>query len=98
VTTNFDFDVYTKLAMMHRHYTENYAIVFPALYLSKEVDKLIAKVLEVTKRTKQASEVDTEILVDQLGDILWYLAAVARDLGVPLSEVATRNLRKIEEN
>lgn len=33
-------------------------------------------------------------VVEDLGDILWYLAAAAAALGVPLSEVAAANLRK----
>ena len=36
-------------------------------------------------------------VVEDLGDILWYLAAAAGALGVPLSEVAAANLRKVAD-
>ncbi|MBR2709451.1 nucleoside triphosphate pyrophosphohydrolase family protein [Candidatus Saccharibacteria bacterium] len=43
-----------------------------------------------------ASEEDRESIIKELGDTLWYLAGVARYLGVPLSEVAKGNIKKLE--
>ena len=37
-----------------------------------------------------------DALILELGDVLWYVSKVARELGVPLSEVARRNMEKIE--
>ena len=31
----------------------------------------------------------------ELGDILWFVAAIAQDLGVSLDEIATKNLEKL---
>ena len=39
---------------------------------------------------------DKDAITKELGDVLWYLAGIARYLNVPLSEVATRNLDKLE--
>lgn len=38
----------------------------------------------------------SDALILELGDVLWYIAKIARELGVPLSEVARRNTEKIE--
>lgn len=43
-----------------------------------------------------ASEEDREAIVKELGDVLWYVANVARYLDVSLSEVAEKNIDKLE--
>ena len=39
---------------------------------------------------------DDDRLIDELGDILWYIAEAAAVLGVTLEEVAARNIEKLE--
>lgn len=38
---------------------------------------------------------DKDHLVEELGDLLWYAAMMADCCGVPLEEVATRNIKKL---
>ena len=38
---------------------------------------------------------DKDALKKELGDVLWYLATVARYLDIPLSEVANNNIAKL---
>lgn len=42
-----------------------------------------------------ASEEDREAIAKELGDVLWYVANVARYMGVPLSEIAEGNIEKL---
>lgn len=42
------------------------------------------------------SDEDRGLVIKELGDTLWYIAAIARYLGVPLSEVAAGNIEKLE--
>lgn len=43
------------------------------------------------------SDEDREAICKELGDVLWYLASIARYLDLPLSEVASRNVEKLED-
>ena len=42
------------------------------------------------------SDGDRTAIIKELGDTLWYIATIARYLGVPLSEVAAENIEKLE--
>ena len=42
------------------------------------------------------SDEDRELIVKELGDTLWYIASISRYLEVPLSEVASGNIEKLE--
>ena len=42
------------------------------------------------------SEENRDLVIKELGDTLWYIAAIARYLGVELSEVASGNIDKLE--
>jgi len=38
---------------------------------------------------------DKDAMVEELGDLLWYAAMLSDALGLPLSEVAARNIEKL---
>ena len=40
---------------------------------------------------------DREKLRNELGDVLWYVATLASDLGIPLSDVASANVDKLRK-
>ena len=42
------------------------------------------------------SDDDKSLVAKELGDTLWYIASISRYLGVPLSEVASGNIKKLE--
>ena len=44
----------------------------------------------------EVSDEDRDLVVKELGDTLWYIAAISRYLGVDLSEVAQGNIEKLE--
>ena len=49
----------------------------------------------VRKHVMQGRHLDRDALAKELGDALWCLAVAARCIGVPLSDVAGRNLEKL---
>lgn len=58
----------------------------------------VAEKLKKIIRDKESivSEEDKIELAKEIGDVLWYLAVFAHDLGVPLSEIAQANLDKLK--
>lgn len=50
----------------------------------------------VKKMMFQQHELDTEKLIEELGDVLWYCAELASGLGVALEDVALVNIEKLK--
>lgn len=49
------------------------------------------------KAYRKGTEVDTTKLMDELGDVLWFLAAVCNMMDISLDEVMEHNINKIKE-
>lgn len=70
-------------------------IIFPAIGLGEEAGEVLGKIKKLWRndRMKLTPKKRTE-LKKELGDALWYLNAIATDLGLTLDDVATTNLKK----
>jgi NTP pyrophosphatase (non-canonical NTP hydrolase) len=42
-------------------------------------------------------KLDTERVKKELGDILWYIAVVAKDVGLSLNDIAETNIQKLAD-
>lgn len=87
-----DFSSYQKKAKSTAIYPEAYKLVYPALGLAGETGEVAEKV----KKSIRDGNLDVEGLKKELGDVLWYIAAIANDMGFDLSEIAQMNLDKLE--
>jgi len=65
---------------------------YPTLGLCGEAGEIANKVKKIYR---DGTPVPVDALVDELGDVLWYVAALANALKTPLAEVARRNLEKL---
>lgn len=45
----------------------------------------------------QGHELDKEHLMDELGDVMWYIAETASGLGITLEDVAIHNVEKLKK-
>jgi NTP pyrophosphatase (non-canonical NTP hydrolase) len=73
--------------------TDDQRLLDAAAGLAEEAGEVLS---HVRKHVMQGRDLDREAVAKELGDALWCIAIVARTLGVPLSEVAARNLEKLE--
>ena len=70
------------------------AQTYTALGLCNESGDYAGKIKKWLRGDKPISKED---LVSELGDILWYVAQCASNLGVDLEDVALKNLAKLED-
>jgi len=88
-----DFKKYQELAKTTAIYPQNARIFYPCLGLAGEVGEVCEK---VKKHIRDGRELDKEDLTKELGDVLWYLSALAGDLDINLEDVANKNYEKLK--
>jgi NTP pyrophosphatase (non-canonical NTP hydrolase) len=94
-----EFNEYQKRALTTALYPSEYKIIYPALGLGDESGEVMGKVKKWLRGDDGKGEMSVErkeALKAELGDVLWYLAVLANDLGIPFSEVAEMNIKKLE--
>ncbi|HMH30970.1 MAG TPA: nucleoside triphosphate pyrophosphohydrolase family protein [Methylomirabilota bacterium] len=67
------------------------------LGINGEAGEVAEKVKKIIRdKGGKVSDEDKKELAKELGDVLWYLAVFAHDLGVPFEDVAQQNLDKLQ--
>ena len=74
-------------------YPSAYAITYPALGLAGEAGEVANKV----KKMVRDGTLDRSGIASELGDCLWYIAALARDINIDLCDIALENLAKLNK-
>ena len=90
-----ELDEYQKLAMgtLYKFINKKRQLEYAVVALCGEAGEL-ANVLKKMVFYKEVSVTKAE-MIDELSDVLWYVACVADSLNIKLSDVATFNVRKI---
>src|ERR1700686_5131663 len=72
-------------------------ILYPVLGVCGEAGELAEKLKKCLRdKDGQVLGEDHRLIVKEVGDVLWYLAAVCRELGVSLEHAARMNLEKVD--
>ena len=90
---NVDFKSYQDMASGTAVYKTEHAVIYPALGLAAEAGEVANKV----KKILRDGNFNREAIADEVGDCLWYIAALCRDLNVDMKELAKNNLRKLHD-
>ena len=91
-----DLDMYQQVAKTTAIYPREQAIIYPTLGLTGEAGEVANKVKKIirdgsdSKDEKLVSEIKAEI-----GDCLWYIAVLADDFDIKLSDIASTNIEKL---
>ena len=91
------FDYYQEKAKLTAVYpNQGGNFIYTALGLAGEAGEVANKAKKIIRDNGGALTPEmSEDLQKELGDVLWYVAQCATELGVPLSHVALQNLSKL---
>jgi len=93
-----DFDVYQETAKSTVIYPEQMKIIYPALGLSGETGEVCDKIKKVIRDDNGIFSEDVKDKIKkELGDVLWYIANIASDLDIKLSDIAITNIHKLQK-
>ncbi|TAL51192.1 hypothetical protein EPN81_00595 [Patescibacteria group bacterium] len=71
-------------------------LYYPALGLGGETGEVLNKIKKVMRDHEgKVTDEYREILRGELGDVLWYVSALAQELGLDLEDIAQANLEKL---
>ncbi|MBU5557772.1 MAG: nucleoside triphosphate pyrophosphohydrolase family protein [Candidatus Aenigmatarchaeota archaeon] len=93
-----DFEEYQKLSRrtaLYPNMGKNF--IYPTLGLAGETGEVAEKIKKVIRDLNgQLTEEKIIELKKELGDVLWYLAQLATELGISMNEIAITNLQKLQ--
>ena len=94
-----NFDDYQQKAKLTNTMTDSdLAPMYFTLGLTGEAGEIAEKVKKIIRNQGgDFSQLDREDITKELGDVLWYLAMLADNFGVSLSDVAEKNLAKLAD-
>lgn len=78
-------------------YPEEKAIEYLVLGLASEAGEVAGKLKKIIRDRESVIGVhESQVLCDEVGDVLWYISQIALELNVTLQEVADRNIAKLQ--
>ena len=90
-----DVDDYQTKAMKFRLPTAN--ATYALLNLAGEVGEVTSLAAKFIRDGDQYPEDYRKSMKKELGDVLWYISALARDLDIDLDTIAQMNLQKLKD-
>lgn len=96
-----DMNEYQRIAMSTAIYRDK--VVYPSWKLAGEAGEVNEKLGKFSRdkytleqiMTADIEEDDRLAIAKELGDVLWYIAALARDFGFTLDDIARINISKL---
>jgi|TARA_B100000035_G_scaffold164544_1_gene140259 NTP pyrophosphatase (non-canonical NTP hydrolase) len=84
---------YQRAAVSTAIYKKEHAVIYPALGLAAEAGEVANKVKKILRDGK----FDKKAIADEVGDCMWYIAALCRDLNMDMQEIADNNIKKLKD-
>ena len=92
-----NFNEYQKLAKTTAIYDKKHQILYPALGLAGEAGEVANKVKKIIRDGYENNKDYRSDIGAEIGDVLWYCAVLASDIGLELSDIAVSNTVKLKD-
>jgi len=92
-------DLYENLAGQTAIFPEEKALEYLALGMTSEAGEVAGKVKKLIRDGEDVEgfEMKKLAIASEIGDVLWYCAMMAKEVGVPLNTIMQENLRKLHD-
>jgi NTP pyrophosphatase (non-canonical NTP hydrolase) len=91
-----DFDIYQQLAAQTAIFPPECALEYTALGLCSEAGEVAGKIKKCLRGDHDLETVKSQIMYE-LGDVLWYVAAMCDALQLSMSHTAAANIEKLQK-
>jgi len=90
-------DLYENLAGQTAIFPQDKALEYLALGMTSEAGEVAGKVKKLIRdgEDKEGFEMKKLAIASEIGDVLWYCAMMAKEVGVPLNDIMKENLKKL---
>lgn len=93
-----NFEEYQRKTEDTAIYPKEYGLIYTSLGLVNEAGEVAGKLKKLIRdHDSQLTFEFVQDVSDEMGDVLWYLARLADELGLKLNDVAQANLDKLED-
>lgn len=89
---------YANAAVDTAIYPTEYSIIYPALGLAGEAGETLDKIKKIIRDNNAdfSDEQKRNEIAKELGDVMWYVACLSKDLGVSLTDICQANIEKLQ--
>lgn len=94
-----EFNEYQKRSLETAVHGDKYKIIYPAIGIGNESGEILGKIKKWMRGDDGDGDMSNErkdAIKDELGDVLWYMAVLAHDLGIEFDDVAKINVAKLK--
>tara|TARA_R110002110_G_scaffold82258_1_gene213824 strand:+ start:763 stop:1155 length:393 start_codon:yes stop_codon:yes gene_type:complete len=90
-------DLYENLAGQTAIFPKEKALEYLALGMTSEAGEVAGKVKKLIRDGEDVEgfELKKIAIASEIGDVLWYCAMMAKEVGVPLNDIMKENLKKL---
>jgi len=92
-----NFNEYQEMAKTTAIYDKKQQILYPALGLAGEAGEVANKVKKLIRDGYEKNKDYRTEISAEIGDVLWYCAVLADDIGCDLQTIANNNLLKLKD-